>query len=53
MSDLSMLINGHKAFAKNGATFERRNPLGDPRLPAPVVLGSVVDQATVLRCNAH
>ena len=27
-------------------------PLGDPRKPAPVVLGSVVDQATVVRCNA-
>ncbi|KQY80942.1 aldehyde dehydrogenase [Pelomonas sp. Root1444] len=27
-------------------------PLGDPRGPAPVVLGSVVDMATVARCNA-
>lgn len=27
MSDLSMLINGQKAAAANGATFERRNPL--------------------------
>jgi benzaldehyde dehydrogenase (NAD) len=27
-------------------------PLGDPRGPAPVVLGSVVDLATVQRCNA-
>lgn len=26
-------------------------PLGDPR-KGPVVLGSVVDQATVTRCNA-
>jgi len=27
-------------------------PLGDPRGPAPVVLGSVIDMATVARCNA-
>ena len=27
MSDLSMLINGLKVSAENGATFERRNPL--------------------------
>ncbi len=27
-------------------------PLGDPRQPAPVVLGSVVGMATVERCNA-
>ena len=27
-------------------------PLGDPRGPAPVVLGSVADMATVARCNA-
>jgi acyl-CoA reductase-like NAD-dependent aldehyde dehydrogenase len=26
-------------------------PLGDPRGPAPVVLGSVIDMATVARCN--
>jgi benzaldehyde dehydrogenase (NAD) len=30
----------------------RSLPLGDPRGPAPVVLGSVVDLATVQRCNA-
>lgn len=27
-------------------------PLGDPREPTPVVLGSVVDVGTVIRCNA-
>ena len=27
-------------------------PLGDPRKPAPVVLGSVIGMATVERCNA-
>ena len=27
-------------------------PLGDPRQPAPVVLGSVVDMGTVVHCNA-
>src|SRR5581483_6400535 len=30
----------------------RSLPMGDPRGDAPVVLGSVVDMATVERCNA-
>jgi benzaldehyde dehydrogenase (NAD) len=39
-------------FVKRFAAKASALPVGDPRLPAPVVLGSVVDQATVLRCNA-
>ena len=40
------------AFVQRFAAKASALPLGDPRLPTPVVLGSVVDQATVLRCNA-
>ncbi len=39
-------------FVKRFAAKSSALPLGDPRQPAPVVLGSVVDQATVTRCNA-
>ena len=40
------------AFVQRFAAKASALPLGDPRLPTPVVLGSVVDEATVLRCNA-
>ncbi len=36
MSDITMLINGERVKARNGATFERRNPLsGDVATRAP------------------
>ena len=37
-------------FANSGQT--RTLPLGDPRKPDPVVLGSVIGMATVEHCNA-
>ena len=40
------------AFVQRFAAKASALPLGDPRLPTPAVLGSVVDEATVLRCNA-
>lgn len=39
-------------FARRFAAKARALPLGDPRKPEPVVLGSVVGMATVERCNA-
>ncbi|WP_119157277.1 aldehyde dehydrogenase [Caldimonas tepidiphila] len=39
------------AFVEKLAAKARRLPLGDPR-QGPVVLGSVIDMATVERCNA-
>ena len=54
MSTERIIVDSHVAdeFVKRFATKASALPLGDPRLPAPVVLGSVVDQATVTRCNA-
>jgi benzaldehyde dehydrogenase (NAD) len=40
------------AFVKKFADKASKLPLGDPRLPAPVVLGSVVGMPTVAHCNA-
>ncbi len=45
MSDLSMLINGLKVTAENGATFERRNPLDGSvatRAPAATTTDAVL-----------
>jgi benzaldehyde dehydrogenase (NAD) len=39
-------------FVQRLANKVRSLPMGDPRGDAPVVLGSVVDMATVERCNA-
>ena len=39
-------------FVARFATKTRGLPLGDPRLPAPVVLGSVIGMGTVAHCNA-
>jgi benzaldehyde dehydrogenase (NAD) len=39
-------------FVKKFADKARNLPVGDPRKPEPVVLGSVVDMSTVERCNA-
>ena len=39
-------------FVARFATKTRSLPLGDPRLPAPVVLGSVIGMGTVEHCNA-
>jgi benzaldehyde dehydrogenase (NAD) len=39
-------------FASRLAARARQLPLGDPRGPNPVVLGSVIDLSTVERCNA-
>lgn len=39
-------------FADRLAAKARALPLGDPRGPNPVVLGSVIDRSTVERCNA-
>ncbi|MET0311782.1 MAG: aldehyde dehydrogenase family protein, partial [Burkholderiaceae bacterium] len=39
-------------FVKRFAAKARALPLGDPRKPEPVVLGSVVGMSTVERCNA-
>ncbi|MDP9651101.1 aldehyde dehydrogenase [Paraburkholderia caledonica] len=38
-------------FVQRLATKVRSLPMGDPRGDAPVVLGAVVDIATVMRCN--
>jgi benzaldehyde dehydrogenase (NAD) len=40
------------AFAKEFAAKASALPVGDPRLPAPVVLGSVIGMGTVEHCNA-
>ncbi|MGJ7484157.1 aldehyde dehydrogenase family protein [Variovorax sp. LT2P21] len=40
------------AFAARFVAKAKALPLGDPRAGKPVVLGSVVDMATVARCNA-
>jgi acyl-CoA reductase-like NAD-dependent aldehyde dehydrogenase len=40
------------AFVEKLVAKVKTLPLGDPRGPAPVVLGSVIDMATVARCNA-
>ncbi len=40
------------AFVQKLAAKASSLPLGDPRGPAPVVLGSVVGMDTVVRCNA-
>jgi benzaldehyde dehydrogenase (NAD) len=40
------------AFAKKFADKARKLPLGDPRKPEPVVLGSVIGMGTVAHCNA-
>ncbi|MDP2817410.1 MAG: aldehyde dehydrogenase [Polaromonas sp.] len=39
-------------FVKRFATKARALPLGDPRKPEPVVLGSVIGMGTVTHCNA-
>ena len=39
-------------FAKKFADKARNLPLGDPRKPEPVVLGSVIGMSTVEHCNA-
>jgi benzaldehyde dehydrogenase (NAD) len=39
-------------FVKKFATKAKALPLGDPRKPAPVVLGSVIGMSTVEHCNA-
>ncbi len=40
------------AFVKKFADKARNLPLGDPRKPEPVVLGSVIGMSTVEHCNA-
>jgi benzaldehyde dehydrogenase (NAD) len=40
------------AFAKKFGDKAKSLPLGDPRKPEPVVLGSVIGMATVEHCNA-
>ena len=40
------------AFARKFADKAKSLPLGDPRKPEPVVLGSVIGMATVEHCNA-
>ena len=40
------------AFVKKFADKARNLPLGDPRKPEPVVLGSVIGMPTVTHCNA-
>jgi benzaldehyde dehydrogenase (NAD) len=40
------------AFVKKFAEKARNLPLGDPRKPEPVVLGSVIGMSTVEHCNA-
>ncbi len=40
------------AFVKKFADKAKALPLGDPRKPEPVVLGSVIGMATVEHCNA-
>lgn len=40
------------AFVKKFADKAKSLPLGDPRKPEPVVLGSVIGMATVEHCNA-
>ena len=40
------------AFAKKFADKAKNLPLGDPRKPEPVVLGSVIGMGTVTHCNA-
>ena len=40
------------AFVKKFADKAKNLPLGDPRKPDPVVLGSVIGMATVTHCNA-
>jgi benzaldehyde dehydrogenase (NAD) len=40
------------AFVAKFAAKAKALPLGDPRKPEPVVLGSVIGMATVERCNA-
>jgi benzaldehyde dehydrogenase (NAD) len=40
------------AFVKKFAEKARNLPLGDPRKPEPVVLGSVIGMSTVDHCNA-
>ena len=39
-------------FVRRFATKARSLPVGDPRKPEPVVLGSVIDMSTVDHCNA-
>jgi benzaldehyde dehydrogenase (NAD) len=40
------------AFVAQFAAKASALPVGDPRLPAPIVLGSVIGMATVEHCNA-
>jgi benzaldehyde dehydrogenase (NAD) len=51
MSDLSMLINGLAAGAKNGATFERRNPL-DQQLATRAPAASPEDAVAAVEAAA-
>jgi benzaldehyde dehydrogenase (NAD) len=41
-----------EAFVRKLATKAKSLPLGDPRKPEPVVLGSVIGMSTVEHCNA-
>jgi acyl-CoA reductase-like NAD-dependent aldehyde dehydrogenase len=54
MSTERLIVDGKIAddFAARFVKKARALPLGDPRLPAPVVLGSVIGMGTVEHCNA-
>ena len=54
MSTERIIVDARVAdqFVKKFADKARRLPLGDPRKPEPVVLGSVIGMATVEHCNA-
>jgi acyl-CoA reductase-like NAD-dependent aldehyde dehydrogenase/ABC-type branched-subunit amino acid transport system ATPase component len=54
MSTERLIVDGKIAddFAAKFAKKAKSLPLGDPRKPAPVVLGSVIGMGTVEHCNA-
>jgi acyl-CoA reductase-like NAD-dependent aldehyde dehydrogenase len=54
MSTERLIVDGKIAddFAAKFAKKARSLPLGDPRKPEPVVLGSVIGMGTVEHCNA-